>query len=202
MLNSMALNTLGCLITLTSASVSMAQVPPTARENLIDPNTKNANLLVPILRPVVDFGSVVGNVVSAKVVDSNGEKVLLVVKFGQDETVTDTSTQIGYKPETRTRTVNVNGEVREEKYTIQVPYATTVTNERKTLTEKDRSIPIDQVQAFDLQGKLVKESVWTKRLATPKHVLLLKKPLSETDKLNAFYVELLREDVLLLFLKK
>ena len=96
--------------------------------------------------------------------------------------------------------MTVNGQLREQEYTIQVPYATTVKNERKTLTEKERSIPIKQVQAFDLQGKLVGESVWTKRLATPKHVLLLKAPLSETEKLNAFYAELLREDTLLLYL--
>ncbi len=46
----------------------------------------------------------------------------------------------------------------------------------------------------------VSESVWTKRLANPKQVLLQKKPLSETEKRNAFYAELLREDTLLLYL--
>ena len=51
-----------------------------------------------------------------------------------------------------------------------------------------------------MAGKPVDVKVWTKRLESPTHVLLLKEPINESNRLNPFYSSILREDTLLLFL--
>ena len=159
-------------------------------------------LVAPTAQPVIDLGEVVINVVIAKVQTDGSEPELLIAKFGGKEAIaTRPRTVTTYTAETRTRIVNVNGEKVEQTYTVQVPVTQVVQQkENFTPTENERSVPVNMIQAFDLKGKRLDQAVWTKHLETPKHVLLLREPLNESNRLNPFYASLLREDTLLLFL--
>jgi hypothetical protein len=163
---------------------------------------------VPLQKPatpvqqVVNLGDVVINVVIAKVQGDGKDAELTIAKFGGKEASPVPRVATTFKPETRTRKVEVNGETQEVTYTVHVQ-VTTVSNTKEnfTPTEQDRSVPVSTVQAFDLKGNLLSTAEWTKRLETPQHVLLLREPINESNKLNPFYAAILREDTMLLFLK-
>ncbi len=163
---------------------------------------------VPLQQPsapaqqIVNLGDVVINVVIAKVLGDGNDAELTIAKFGGKEASPLPRVATAYKTETRTRKVVENGEAKEVTYTVQVP-VTTVSNTKGnfTPTEKDRSVPVGSVQAFDLKGNPLSTAEWTKRLVAPQHVLLLREPINESNKLNPFYAAILREDTLLLFLK-
>ena len=162
---------------------------------------------VPALRaapppPVVNLGEVVVNVVIAKVLGSGDEAELTIAKFGGREADPAQRVVTSYQTETRKRNMVVNGENKEVAYTVQVPVTTVVNaKENFTPTAKDRSVPVSTVQAFDLKGSPLSTEDWTKRLANPHHVLLLRQPINESNKLNPFYSAILREDTMLLFLQ-
>ena len=104
--------------------------------------------------------------------------------------------------ETRQRKVMVNGETKIQDYIVNVPVTTVVhKKENFSPSEKDRLVPVSTVQAFDLKGNPLDKAEWTKRLTTPQHVLLLREPIDETNKLNPFYAAILRDNILLLFLQ-
>lgn len=151
---------------------------------------------------VVNLGDVVINVVIAKVLGDGKDAELTIAKFGGKEAAPVPRVVTSYSTETRKRKVVENGETKEVTYTVQVPI-TTVSNTKEnfTPTEKDRSVPVRTVQAFDLKGNPLSTAEWTKQLATPRHVLLLREPINESNKLNPFFAAILREDTLLLFLK-
>ena len=154
------------------------------------------------VQQIVNLGDVVINVVIAKVLGDGDDAVLTIAKFGAKEANPAPRTVTTYNVEQRQRNVIVNGETQVKTYTVQVPFTTVVNSkENFTPTEQDRSVPVSAVQAFDLKGNPVAAADWTKRLETPKHVLLLRNPIDETNKLNPFYAAILREDTLLLFLK-
>ena len=165
-------------------------------------------IIVPLQQPatpaqqVVNLGDVVINVVIAKVQDDGKDAELTIAKFGGKEASPTPRVATSYTTETRTRKVVENGETKEVTYTVQVP-VTTVSNTKEnfTPTEQDRSVPVSTVQAFDLKGNPFSMADWTKRLATPQHVLLLREPINQSNKLNPFYAAILREDTMLLFLK-
>ena len=165
-------------------------------------------IIVPLQPPaapaqqVVNLGDVVINVVIAKVLGDGKDAELTIAKFGGKEANPVPRVVTSYNTETRKRKVVENGETKEVTYTVQVP-VTTVSNTKEnfTPTEKDRSVPVSTVQAFDLKGNPLSTADWTKRLATPRHVLLLREPINEANKLNPFYAAILREDTMLLFLK-
>ena len=154
------------------------------------------------VQPVVNLGNVVINVVIAKVLKGDSGLELTIAKFGGKEAdSTSLKNATSYIVETRTRTVIVGGKPTEVEYQVNVPVTTAVKHKKNfTPTEQHRSISVDLVQAFDLNGNPVDRKEWTKRLETPRHVLLLKEPIDESNKLNPFYAPILREDTLLLFL--
>gem|GEM_PF-1968679 len=145
--------------------------------------------------PVIDLGDVVINVVIAKVLGDGAEAELTVAKFG-DKPNTEEKRKVTY--EKVTKIVEVDGKNVER--VIMVPHY--IEPNRFNPTEQNRSVNVNLVQAFDLSGKSIARDVWTKLLETPRHVLLLKEPLSESNKLNPFYAAILREDTLLLFLRR
>lgn len=152
--------------------------------------------------PVVNLGDVVINVVIAKVLGSGDEAELTIAKFGGKEASVTPRVVTSYQTETRVRNMVIGGEKKEVTYTVQVPVTTLVNaKENFTPTEQDRSVPVGTVQAFDLKGSPIETADWTKRLENPRHVLLLREPINESNKLNPFYSSILREDMLLLFLK-
>jgi hypothetical protein len=152
---------------------------------------------------VVNLGDVVVNVVIAKVLGEGADAELTIAKFGGTEPESTSRVVTRMQAETRERKVVLNGETKVQEYTVQVPVTEVIhaAKENFTPTEKDRSVPTRTVKAFDLKGNPVKADEWIKRLATPKHVLLLREPINETNKLNPFYTSILREDTLLLFLQ-
>ena len=162
---------------------------------------------VPALRaapppPVVNLGEVVVNVVIAKVLGSGDESELTIAKFGGLEAIATPRVVTTYQPQTITRNMVIGGETKVVTETIQVAVNTVVSaKENLTPTEKDRSIPVSDAQAFDVNGSPLSTAEWTKRLAKPQHVLLLREPINESNKLNPFYSAILREDTMLLFLK-
>ena len=156
----------------------------------------------PTAQQVINLGDVVANVVIAKVLGEGADAELSVAKFGSTDADTVPRIVTTMKVEARQRTVTVNGETKVQDYNVTVPVTTVVhRKENFTPTEKDRSVPISTVQAFDLKGKPVNAAEWTKRLLTPQHVLLLREPINDSNKLNPFYSAILREDILLLFLQ-
>jgi len=161
--------------------------------------------LQPIAAPVqqvVNLGDVVINVVIAKVLGDGKDAELTIAKFGGKEANPAPRVVTTYKAEQRTRKTVVNGETREIIYTVQVPVSTVSnTKENFTPTEQDRSVPVSAVKAFDLKGNPISMAEWTSRLGNSQHVLLLREPINETNKLNPFYAAILREDTLLWFLK-
>lgn len=180
-----------------ACSFAQAQ-PPEALVRRIPPVAQPAQQV----QQVINLGAVVINVVIAKVQTDGSEPELLIAKFGGKEANATTSrTVTSYTSETRTRTVNINGEKVEQEYTVQVPVTQIVQRkENFTPTNQQRSVPVSTVQAFDLKGQPVDVKVWTKRLENPTHVLLLKEPINESNRLNPFYASILREDTLMLFL--
>lgn len=154
------------------------------------------------VQQVVNLGDVVINVVIAKVLGDGDDSELIIAKFGGTEANTASGVVITYQVETRQRNVVVNGETKVLAYEVRVPVTTLVNKkENFTPTEQNRSVPVSAVQAFDLKGNPLEAAEWTKRLETPKHVLLLRDPINETNRLNPFYSAILRDDMLLLFLK-
>ena len=200
-----------------NAAIPNAAIPNAAIPNAGLPNEAfRANAMLPIaampaafpspaaqvVPPVVNLGNVVVNVVIAKVLGSGAEAELTIAKFGGREAASAQRVLTTIQPETRIRTIVVNGENKEQAYTVHVAVSTVVNaKENFTPTEKDRSIPVSNVQAFDLKGSPLSTAEWTKRLANPHHVLLLREPINESNKLNPFYSAILREDLMLLFLK-
>jgi hypothetical protein len=155
-----------------------------------------------VVPPVVNLGEVVINVVIAKVLGSGDQAELTIAKFGGKEANANPRVVTTYQTETRMRNMVVNGETKAVTYTVQVPVTTVVNaKENFTPTEQDRSVPVSTVQAFDLKGSPIGTADWIKRLENPRHVLLLREPINESNKLNPFYSSILREDMLLLFLK-
>ena len=154
------------------------------------------------VQQVVNLGDVVVNVVIAKVLGDGKDAELTIAKFGGKEANPVPRVVTTYQTEQRIRTMLVNGESKEIPYTVQVPVLTVSnTKENFTPTEQDRSVPVSTVKAFDLKGNPLSTEEWTARLLNPHHVLLLREPINETNKLNPFYAAILREDTLLLFLK-
>ena len=151
--------------------------------------------------PVVDFGEIVSNVVIAKVQRLEPEAELTIAKFGRATTPAKTRKVTVYRVETKTRTVVVDGKTIEQTFNVNVPETTEIVDPNFTPTEQSRSVPISSVQAFDLNGKIVDVKDWTKALETPTHVLLLNTPMTEVKTLNPFFAKILREDILLLYLK-
>jgi len=148
-------------------------------------------------RQVINLGDIVLNVVIAKVLRIGDEAELTITKFRGKET----NAQTTYRTETKTRQMIVNGQVKKQTYSVQIPVTSQVqTKENFTPTEQDPSIPVASIQAFDLKGNPLETDKWTKQLETPKHVLLIREPINETNRLNPFYAATLREDTLLLFL--
>lgn len=191
-----------------ACSFAQAQAqPPEALVRRVPPVAQPAQQVQQVqpaqqVQQVINLGAVVINVVIAKVQTDGSEPELLIAKFGGREANATTSrTVTSYTSETRTRTVNINGEKVEQEYTVQVPVTQIVQRkENFTPTDQQRSVQISTVQAFDLKGQPVDVKVWTKRLENPTHVLLLKEPINESNRLNPFYSSILREDTLLLFL--
>jgi hypothetical protein len=155
-------------------------------------------------QPVINLGDVVINVVIAKVQNVGVEPELLIAKFGGKEADAAPFKNVTVlKTETRTRTVlNAEGKQVEQSYTVQIPVVTQVANRKEnvTLSEENRSVPFRTVQAFTSAGNPVDKEVLMKRLQNPTHVLLVKEPINESNKLNPFYASILRDDILLLFL--
>ncbi len=182
-----------------SFGVASAQQPPPLG---IPPAAFRPVAAAAPVQQIVNLGDVVINVVIAKVLGDGDDAELTIAKFGAKETNQAPRVVTTMKAEQIQRTVVVNGESKVQTYTVHVPI-TTVVNQKQnfTPTEQDRSVPVSTVQAFDLKGNPVEAADWTKRLETPKHVLLLRSPIDETNKLNPFYSAILREDMLLLFLK-
>ena len=182
-----------------SFGVALAQQPP---PGVIAQAAVRPVVAAAPVQQIVNLGDVVINVVIAKVLGDGDDAELTIAKFGAKEANPAPRTVTTYNVEQRQRNVIVNGETQVKTYTVQVP-VTTVVNRKEnfTPTEQDRSVPVSAVQAFDLKGNRVAAVEWTKRLETPKHVLLLRSPIDETNKLNPFYSAILRDDMLLLFLK-
>ena len=170
------------LITL-SAGIAVAQP--------IVPGT----VLIPISQSAVDLGDVVESVVIAKVlVIDSGQ--LHIAKFGTTETI---ESKLNCVQLTRTVMVDDKEETQKIKLVTDSFFKPKI---NFTPTPQEPSISINDVIAFDLSGNQVPIEIWTKALLAPKHVLLIREPLSESVKLNPFYSALLKEDTLLLFLKK
>ena len=150
---------------------------------------------LPTTVPVIDLGDVVINVVIAKVLGDGAEAELTVAKFGGKPITEETKSVVLEKV---IRKVEVDGKTVERE--VIVPHY--IDRNYFIPTEQDRSVSVNLVQAFDLSGKSIARDVWTKLLETPRHVLLLNEPLSESNKLNPFYAAILREDTLLLFLRR
>ncbi len=150
---------------------------------------------LPTIDPVINLGDVVINVVIAKVLGDGAEAELTIAKFG-DKPNTEEKRKVTY--EKVTKIVEVDGKNVER--VIMVPHY--IEPNRFNPTEQNRSVNVNLVQAFDLSGKSIARDVWSKLLETPRHVLLLNEPLSESNKLNPFYAAILREDTLLLFLRR
>ncbi len=151
--------------------------------------------------PVVDLGDIVSNVVIAKVQRLGPEAELTIAKFGRNITAGKTKKVTVYRVETKTRLVVVDGKETEQNFTVNVPETTEIVDSNFTPTEQSRSVPLSSVQAFDINGKVVDVREWSKTLEVPKHVLLLNTPISETKRLNPFFAKILRDDILLLYLK-
>jgi len=150
---------------------------------------------LPTIDPVINLGDVVINVVIAKVLGDGAEAELTIAKFG-DKPNTEEKRKVTY--EKVTKIVEVDGKNVER--VIMVPHY--IEPNRFNPTEQNRSVNVNLVQAFDVSGKSIARDDWTKLLETPRHVLLLNEPLSESNKLNPFYAAILREDTLLLFLRR
>lgn len=155
--------------------------------------------------PVVNLGEVVIDVVVAKALTTGSETELMIAKFGRIETnvaVAPIRTEVTFKTEKRTRKLIVNGKSIEREYTVQIPVVNEVVvqKENGNSANQQRSFPASAVQAFDLKGNSIDREAWIKSLEKPRHVLLLKEPIGEMNKLNPFFSEILREDTLLLFL--
>ena len=150
---------------------------------------------LPTTVPVIDLGDVVINVVIAKVLGDGAEAELTVAKFGGKPITEETKSVVLEKV---IRKVEVDGKTVERE--VIVPHY--IDRNYFIPTEQDRSVSVNLVQAFDLSGKSIARDVWTKLLETPRHVLLLNEPLSESNKLNPYYAAILREDTLLLFLRR
>lgn len=158
--------------------------------------------VAPPVQQVVNLGDVVINVVIAKVLGDGKDAELTIAKFGGKEANPVPRVVTTYQAEERTMTMVVNGKPKQQTYTVKVPVLTVSnTKENFTPTEQDRSVPASTVKAFDLKGNPLSTAEWTSRLVIPQHVLLLREPINETNKLNPFYAAILREDTLLLFLK-
>ncbi len=153
-----------------------------------------------LVAPVVNLGDVVVNVVVAKVLPVGSEFELSIAKFGGKEAIAATN-KTTMVPVTTVKIVEVNGKKAEQVATSYSVVTEAVPKENFTPTEQNRTVNVRSVQAFDLRGNPVDRGAWTKFLETPRHVLLLKEPISETNKLNPFYAAILREDMLMLFLK-
>ncbi len=140
-----------------------------------------------------------------KIVDVDSKPNVAVAKFSQKATVTSmTVREVTYLQEKRKKTVTIDGKQVEQEYTVQVPVYTdkpkTVNN--FTPDRQERFCPVSGVQVFDLKGKLIEPAVWGKLLDKPRHVLLLKDPVGEKNPIDPFYMSVIREDTLLVFLPR
>jgi hypothetical protein len=103
--------------------------------------------------------------------------------------------------------LNVNGKEVEQTYTVLVPVTT---QEPIKATNADRFVPDDQsrthpaklIQAFDLNGNKLDPEAWMKQLEKPKHVLLLRAPMTAENRIDPFFSAILKEDTILLYLEK
>ncbi|MEQ1824571.1 MAG: hypothetical protein ABL921_01440 [Pirellula sp.] len=158
-----------------------------------------------VLVPKAPLNVSLDDLAVVKILQVDSEPMVVVAKFIQKETVAITMVrEISYLQEKRKRTVTVDGKQVEQEYTVNIPVSTDkpTTVKNFTPTRQERFCTVNGVQVFDLNGKLVEPDVWTKLLQKPRHVLLLKEPIGEKNPLDPFYVSIIREDTLLMFLPK
>ena len=140
-----------------------------------------------------------------KVLQVDSKPTVAVAKFIQKATVSSMMVrEVTYLQEKRKKTVTIDGKQVEQEYTVQVPVYTDKPTTVKNFTpdRQERFCPVSGVQFFDLKGKLVEPAVWGKLLEKPRHVLLLKEPVGEKNPIDPFYMSIIREDTLLMFLPK
>jgi hypothetical protein len=110
---------------------------------------------------------------------------------GEELTITRTQSlmvqETHLRTEQRAKTVEVDGEIREETFTVTVP----VTVAKCVPTTQQQKIPIDRAQVFDMQGKRVAAEKIAEALAEERTILLAAR------KLPGYYLSIYKPDTLL-----
>jgi hypothetical protein len=152
-------------------------------------------LAIPKAPPSVDLN----DLAIVQLFEESGTKNLRVRKINFKtttslRTVPDT-TQI---VEQRTRKVKVNGEEVEQTYTVLVPVTTMkdvmeISHEPSEETSHEK---LDEMQVYNLLGRIVDQDEWKTAFAKPKRVFIVYKPVDAKFKLEPFYIGVLRPDTL------
>lgn len=140
-----------------------------------------------------------------KIVQVDSKPVFAIAKFIQNEkALTPQAIEVTFVQEKRTQKVTIDGKEVEREYTVQIPVTNRVSASTKNFlpTPQDRLCPVQDAQVFDVHGKVVERELWPKLFEKPRHVLLLKEPIGEDNPLDPFYMSVIREDTLLVFLPK
>ena len=147
--------------------------------------------------PTISFS----DVVVAQVAPGEDEQLEMVVTLQayRPEPQRRTVVVTRLVPETRTRTVTVDGQAKTQQYTVYVPVqetreeTVTVMVPNKTTR---KNAPLGSVQAWELEGRRLTGAELAKRLAKPEHVFLSPAPYSQHRKIGAYHARVLRPKVL------
>lgn len=158
-------------------------------------------LALPKAPPSVDLN----DLAIVQLFEESGTKNLRVrkIKFKSTttlRTVPDTTPIL----QQRTRKVKVNGEEVEQNYTVLVPVTTMkdvmgISHEPVDETSHEK---LDEVQVYNLLGRIVDQDEWKTAFAKPKRVFIVNKPVDSRFKLESFYIGVLRPDTLFVCLPK
>jgi hypothetical protein len=148
--------------------------------------------------PTFDFG----DVAVAKVVEKDEKELVSISQHGFERQSRPARVRVTeYKEEKRTRIVNVNGERKEQQYTVKVPYITERTVMRTALAplSEINVFPLSEVRVWDYSGQRLTFAQMRTRLKLAQHVFLVLAGDEQTFAVDEYYRSVLNEDVLFVF---
>ena len=147
------------------------------------------------------------------VLDLN-DSALIEINENHQDSVTIVSSRIAYRtqiqdvqiarsrPETRTRTVHVNGKPKEQTYTVQVPFIEIVKEALMIGVPGDprfNTIPIADLSAWDADGNALENAELQTRLSKPAAVILLKSKWPDGATIDPTQLAVLRDDIFFVY---
>lgn len=123
----------------------------------------------------------------------------VVISFGEDFVRTQTVTVTELRQETRTRTVNVDGENVEQEYVVQVPVMKQVEQTVKVKARKPVTVAIRKVKAWNASGSEISDAELIDRLTSGTTAVMLPAAWPKGAKIQPNQLSVLREDVLFLY---